>query len=216
MVVDAKSNGLVYDDQTKSFADGTFEEAIGIGSGDSIRLYDKGGKLLDEYSWTEHASYDGDPAKASYGRYPDGTGEFRLTQETKGTANAYYAPTVVNEVESNGDTTDWVEIMNIGTQAVDISGWYLLDNDPVGHKGDVTPVEDGTTLEPSALYVFDQNKDFTFGLGKDDKAVIYDAGGSIVAEYAWEAQTASMPVSRMVPANFRILPQPLRTRRIKS
>lgn len=188
MVVDAKSNGLVYDDQTKSFADGTFEEAIGIGSGDSIRLYDKGGKLLDEYSWTEHASYDGDPAKASYGRYPDGTGEFRLTQETKGTANAYYAPTVViNEVESNGDTTDWVEIMNIGTQAVDISGWYLLDNDPVGHKGDVTPVADGTTLEPSALYVFDQNKDFTFGLGKDDKAVIYDAGGSIVAEYAWEA-----------------------------
>ena len=35
--------------------------------------------------------------------------------------------------------------------------------------------------------MFDQNKDFTFGLGKDDKAVIYDAGGSIVAEYAWEA-----------------------------
>ena len=67
----------------KVFADGTFEEAIGIGSGDSIRLYDKGGKLLDEYNWTEHASYDGDPAKASYGRYPDGTGEFRLTQETK-------------------------------------------------------------------------------------------------------------------------------------
>ena len=186
LVVDAKSDGLVYDDQTKTFVEGTFEAAIGIGSGDSIRLYDKDSNLLDEYSWTEHASYDGDSAKASYGRYPDGTGAFCLTKETKGAANVHYAPTIViNEVESNGDTTDWVEIMNVGTQAVDISGWYLLDNDPVGHRADVTPVADGTTLEPGTLYVFDQNKDFTFGLGKTDKAAIYDASGNLVTEYEW-------------------------------
>ena len=188
LVVDAKSSGLLYDDQTKIFEEGTFEAAIGIGSGDSIRLYDKDGNLLDEYSWTEHASYDGDAAKASYGRYPDGTGAFRLTKETKGTANEYYAPTIViNEVESNGDATDWVEIMNVGTQSVDISGWYLLDNDPVGHKADVTPVAAGTTLASGALYVFEQNIDFTFGLGKADKAAIYDADGELVAEYEWAA-----------------------------
>ena len=188
LVVDAKSSGLVYDDQSKKFAEGTFESAIGIGSGDSIRLYDKDGKSLDEYSWTEHASYDGDAAKASYGRYPDGTGSFRLTKETKGKANEYYAPSIaINEVESNGDTTDWVEIMNIGTQPVDISGWYLLDNDPVGHKADVTPVADKTVLQPGDLYVFDQNKDFTFGLGKADKAAIYDAGGNLITEYEWAA-----------------------------
>ena len=188
LVVDAKSSGLIYDDQAKAFAEGTFEAAIGIGSGDSIRLYDKDGNLLDEYSWTEHASYDGDAAKASYGRYPDGTGAFRLTKETKGAANEYYAPAIViNEVESNGDTNDWVEIMNVGTQSVDISGWYLLDNDPVGHKADVTPMAAGTTLAPGALYVFEQNKDFTFGLGKADKAAIYDADGELVAEYEWAA-----------------------------
>lgn len=186
LVVDAKSSGLIYDDQAKTFAEGTFEAAIGIGSGDSIRLYDKGSNLLDEYSWTAHASYDGDAAKASYGRYPDGTGAFRLTKETKGTANEYYAPTIViNEVESNGDATDWVEIMNTGMQPVDISGWYLLDNDPVGHKADVTPVAAGTTLAPGALYVLEQNKAFTFGLGKADKAAIYDAGGDLIAEYEW-------------------------------
>lgn len=186
LVVDAQSSGLVYDDQAKTFAEGTFEAAIGIGSGDSIRLYDKGGNLLDEYSWTEHASYGGDAAKASYGRYPDGTGAFRLTEETKGASNEYYAPTIViNEVESNGDATDWVEIMNVGPQPVDISGWYLLDNDPVGHKADVTPVAVGTTLAPGALYVFDQNKNFTFGLGKADQAAIYDASGNLIAEYEW-------------------------------
>ena len=188
LVVDAKSSGLVYDDQSKKFTENTFESAIGIGSGDSIRLYDKEGKLLDEYSWTEHAAYDGDAAKASYGRYPDGTGSFRLTKETKGKANQYYAPAIaINEVESNGDATDWVEIMNIGTQAVDISGWYLLDNDPVGHKADVTPVAEGTVLKPGELYVFDQNKDFTFGLGKADKAAIYDADGNLITEYEWTA-----------------------------
>lgn len=186
LVVDAKSNGLIYNDQTKTFADGTLEAAIGIGSGDSIRLYNKNDILLDEYSWTEHASYNGDAAKASYGRYPDGTGAFCLTKETKGAANEYYAPAIViNEVESNGDTTDWVEIINIGTQVVDISGWYLLDNDPVGHKADITPVAAGTALEPGALYVFDQNKDFAFGLGKADKAAIYDASGNLVCEYEW-------------------------------
>ena len=187
-IVDAKSSGFIYDDQTKGFIEGSFEAAIGIGSGDSIRLYDKEGNLLDEYSWTEHASYDGDAAKASYGRYPDGTGAFCLTTETKGTANEHYAPTIViNEVESNGDETDWVEIMNTGTDAVDISGWYLLDNDPVGHKAETAPLSEGTTLEPGALYVFDQNKDFTFGLGKADKASIYDAGGNLVTEYEWAA-----------------------------
>lgn len=193
LVVDAAASGQVYDDQTKIYTDGTFETVIGIGSGDSIRLYDKSGNLLDEYGWTQHASYNGDAAKASYGRYPDGTGAFCLTKETKGAANENYTPTIaINEVESNGDATDWVEVMNTGTQAVDISGWYLLDNDPVGHKAETTPVPSGTTLEPGALYVFDQNKDFTFGLGKADKASIFDAGGNLVAEYEWAAHASGV------------------------
>ena len=186
LIVEADSKGLVYDNQTQTFVEGTFESAIGIGSGDAIRLYDKSGTLLDEYQWTEHASYEGDAFKASYGRYPDGTGSFCLTKETKGLANDRYNPTVViNEIESNGDETDWVEIMNIGTQSIDISNWYLLDNDPIGHKTESTPLPEGTILEPGALYVFDQNKDFTFGLGKEDQAVIYDASGNSVASYEW-------------------------------
>lgn len=185
-VVDANTTGLVYDDTTKAFSTGTFGSAIGLGSGDSVRLYDNTGKLLDEYSWTSHASYDGDGAKASYGRYPDGTGAFRLTKETKGLANDYYKPNVViNEIESNGDATDWVEVINTGSEPVDISGWYVLDNDPMGHKADVTPVPSGTVLAVGDLYVFDQNKAFTFGLGKEDQATVYDADGAIVDSYAW-------------------------------
>ena len=186
MVVDAASGGQIYDDQTQSYTEGTFGDAIGIGSGDSIRLYNVQGELLDSYSWTEHAAVDGDGALASYGRYPDGTGSFVLTKETEGMPNEWYAPEVViNEVESNGDATDWAEIKNVGTTPVDISGWYLYDNDPVGHVNDITPVAEGTILEPGAYYVFDQNQDFTFGLGSEDQVSLFNRDGVLVAEFAW-------------------------------
>lgn len=188
LVVDAGDTGLIYDDQSGNYVENTFEAAIGIGSGDSIRIYDKEGKLLDECSWTEHASFGGDAALASIGRYPDGTGSFSLTKETKGTQNDWYKPEVViNEVESNDDETDWVEILNVGTVAVDISGWHLYDDDPVGHAADITPVANGTILNPGEFYVFDQNKDFTFGLGKADQATIYNKDGVVIAEYSWSA-----------------------------
>ena len=193
LVVDAKTMGRIYNDQTDTFEENTFEAAIGIGSADSIRLYDSQGTLLDEYSWTEHASYEGDAAQASYGRYPDGTGAFALTKETKGQANEWYAPSVViNEVESNGDSTDWVEIKNTGDTAVDISGWYLYDNDPVGHASDITPVAEGTILNPGEYYVFEGNRDFSFGLGNEDKVSIYNSEGAAVAEYSWTTHAAGV------------------------
>lgn len=186
-VVEANTVGQVYDDQTDAYVPGEFAAAIGIGSGDSIRVYDNEGNLLDEYSWTEHASYEGDEAVASFGRYPDGTGSFGLTKETKGLKNDWYAPQIViNEVESNDDETDWVEIFNRGTTAVDLSGWYLYDDDPVGHAADITPVVDGTVLKPGEFYVFDQNIHFTFGLGKADKVTIFNKDGVSIAEYSWE------------------------------
>lgn len=188
LIVDADTDGQAYDDQTDTYAAGEFGAAIGIGSGDSIRLYDQEGNLLDEYSWTEHASYEGDAALASFGRYPDGTGSFELTKETKGLKNDWYKPhIVINEVESNGDETDWVEIYNGGTTPLDLSGWYLYDDDPVGHAADITPVAEGTVLNSGKQYVFDQNTHFTFGLGKADKVSIFNQAGLPVAEYSWEA-----------------------------
>src|SRR5204863_2285794 len=37
----------------------------------------------------------------------------------------------INEVESNGGTPgDWVELVNVGGTAADLSGWRFRDNDP--------------------------------------------------------------------------------------
>ena len=187
LLVNANTAGQVYQDQTDTYENGEFQEAIGIGSGDSIRLYDTDGALLDEYAWTEHASYEGDQSAASFGRYPDGAGAFALMPETPGESNGFYTPLIViNEVESNGDATDWAEIYNAGSTPVDLSGWYLLDNDPVGHAADVTPVAEGTVLNPGEFYVFDQMEHFTFGLGKADQVTIYNKDRVMIAEFAWE------------------------------
>lgn len=188
VVVEATTMGKVYNDETDTYVDGTFESAIGIGSGDSIRIYDKEGAIVDECSWTEHATYDGDAALASIGRYPDGTGSFVIMKETKGLINDWYKPQVViNEVESNCEdvVTDWVEVYNVSATDVNISGWYLYDNDPVGHAKDVTPVADGTILAPGEFYTFEINKDFTFGLGKNDKVTVFNKDGALIDEFEY-------------------------------
>ncbi|WP_245560970.1 lamin tail domain-containing protein [Agromyces subbeticus] len=168
-----------------------FQAAIGIGGSDSIRLYDAAGTQLDIYAWAAHPAIDGDEAAASWARCPDATGGFALAKVTKGEPNICVLPSVaVNEVESNGDATDWVEVVNTGSQPIDLTGWTLMDSDPIGHATDVTPVAAGTTLAPGAFFVFDGGTHFGFGLGGADVASIRNAAGLTVVEYAWADHAA--------------------------
>lgn len=169
----------------------TFTAAIGIGGSDSIRLYDDAGTQLDTYAWAGHPAIDGNEAAASWARCPDATGGFALANGTPGQPNSCVLPAVaVNEVESNGDATDWVEVVNTGSQPIDLTGWTLIDSDPIGHAGDVTPVAAGTTLAPGAFFVFDGGTHFGFGLGGADVASIRNAAGLTVVEYAWADHAA--------------------------
>lgn len=93
---------------------------------------------------------------------------------------------VINEIESNGDATDWVEIYNKGEHAVDISGWYLTDDDTTRlENGKTTPLPEGTILESGAYFVFEQNVNFNFGLGVPDEANLFDKDGNLVEKYSW-------------------------------
>ncbi|WP_194420270.1 lamin tail domain-containing protein [Microbacterium abyssi] len=187
LVVEAAAAGRVFDDESDTYADGEFGDAIGIGSADEIRLFDASGTLSDRTgAWEGHANIDGDEIAATLARCPDGRGEFVLAHETKGAANSCVLPDVViNEIESNGDATDWIEVVNLGSTPVDMSGWTAMDDDPVGHAGETTPLAAGTVLEPGAYFVFDQTRDFVFGLGGGDTATIRDARGITVAEHAY-------------------------------
>jgi len=87
----------------------------------------------------------------------------------------------INEVESNdGSPGDWVELVNTGTAAADVSGWIVKDND----DSHTYKIKSGTTMAPGAFLALDV--DSSFGLGSSDSARLYEADGStLVDSYTW-------------------------------
>ena len=123
---------------------------------DSVDIFAPGSALdpalaIQSYSWSSHAAIDGDEAIAANSRCPNVTGDtWAVAYATPGAFNDCPSAIRINEVESNNDATDWVEIVNAGTEPIDISGWTVMDNDPAGHAADVTPLAAGTVLAPGA------------------------------------------------------------------
>ncbi|WP_433211181.1 lamin tail domain-containing protein [Dactylosporangium sp. CS-047395] len=161
------------------------ESAYGLGAADSARLFlPDGTTLVDSYSWTAHAA-------TTFGRCPDGTGEFKTTTtSTRGAANDCREPgtaTVrINEVESNGGTPgDWIELTNTGPAAVDVSGWTLKDND----DSHVFTIGSGVSLAGNGFLALDV--DPVFGLGSADSARLFTASGALVDSYSWTAHAAT-------------------------
>ena len=185
LLVKANSVGLIFDDSTDAYVEGVFDEAIGIGSGDSVRLYDAEGNMVDSHSWTEHANVNGDES-ASWGRYPDGTGSFVLMPETAGTANGCYPPAVViNEVQSSApnDGPDWIELANPTDWELDISGIVIKDNDDTHEY----VIPEGTTIPANGFMVITSDE-FGFGLGKGDSVRLFE-DGTLIASTTWEGHT---------------------------
>lgn len=93
----------------------------------------------------------------------------------------------INEVESDASPTDWVELTNIGTAPVDISGWIVKDDTDT--RTDALPA--GTILAPGAFFVFDQPA-MSYGLGKADSARLFAPDGTtLVDSYSWTAHAAT-------------------------
>jgi hypothetical protein len=154
---------------------------FGLGAADSARLFDATSSLVDSYTWTAHAV-------TTYGRCPNATGAFRtVTTSTKGAANDCSISLRINEIESSGGVPgDWVELVNAGPFALDLSGWIFRDNDDT--HAYVLPA--GTTLAAGARLVLDEAQ-FGFGLGAADSARIFDSGGTLIDGYTWTAHAAT-------------------------
>lgn len=87
----------------------------------------------------------------------------------------------INEVESDGGSPgDWIELVNTGSAAVDISTWVVKDNDD-SHSYKIAK---NTTLAPGAFLALDVAS--SFGLGSSDSARLFQADGStLVDSYTW-------------------------------
>lgn len=169
---------------------------FGLGNGDSARVFlADGTTLVDEHAYGAHGS-------PSWGRCPDGTGEFvQTTAVTPGAANACPAdfdPSDVrlNEVESNGDTVaDWVELTNTGDAPADVSGWKLKDS---GASNPFVTIPDGTIIQPGGFFAtYTEFPPPGFGLGVDDTVTLYQADGTTeVDEYGWSGGHAATTYGR--------------------
>jgi hypothetical protein len=155
---------------------------FGLGSADSVRLFDTTGALVETYSWTAHAS-------PTYGRCPNGTGSFvTTTSSTKAAANDCGVPVRINEVESSGGTPgDWVELINPAALPVDVSGFSILDNDDT-HAPSV--IAAGTTIPAGGYLVVDEST-LGFGLGSSDNARLFDTTGGLVDSHTWTAHATT-------------------------
>ncbi len=154
---------------------------FGLGSADSVRIFDASGQLYETYTWTNHAT-------TTYGRCPNGTGAFTTTTaSTKGSANNCGIPVKINEVESNGgDPGDWVELFNPGTTAVSIAGLIVRDND----NTHTFAIPAGTTIAAGGYYVVEEAA-LGFGLGSADSARLFDSGGTLLDSYEWTEHAAN-------------------------
>lgn len=156
---------------------------FGLGSPDAARLFAPDGvTLVDSYEWTPHAT-------TTYGRCPNGTGDFTTTTSvTKGAANDCSVPIKINEVESNNGTPgDWVELYNPSPNPVDISGFVFRDNDD-SHS---YAIPAGTTIAGNGYFVLEEAA-FGFGLGGEDAARLFATDGTtLIDSYSWTAHAAT-------------------------
>ena len=85
----------------------------------------------------------------------------------------------INEVESNEPTTDidWVEIINIGTEDVDLSNWFITDNKDLERLVDNEEwrIAEGTIITPGEILVIEHSDILNnLSLGKEDTVILYD------------------------------------------
>lgn len=146
---------------------------FGLGGNDSVTLLKADGTtVVDTYAWTAHAA-------TTFGRCPDGTGDFALTTtSTRGLANAC-SPVRINEIESSGgDPGDWVELVNVSDAPVDLTGWTFKDNGEPGYT-----IPSGSIAAHGYLVLNEATTGI--GLGGGDSARLFDNHGVLAESYTW-------------------------------
>ena len=114
----------------------------------------------------------------------------RAALEVEPAAVAGQSAVRVNEVNSSG--ADFVELINLGATAVDLSGWKLTDNDPTH----VLVLPAGTTLAAGARLLIEGDTStaalrLTFGLGSADAIVLSTPTEVRVDHHTWTTHVAS-------------------------
>lgn len=95
------------------------------------------------------------------------------------------SPVVISEVSS---TTDQLELYNRTGAAVDLSAWFIQDEDQAAEKTYAFPA--GTSIAAGAFLVLEKGTAHAFGFGKDDVVYLYDVDGELADVADWPTNGA--------------------------
>lgn len=95
------------------------------------------------------------------------------------------SPVVISEVSSS---TDQLELYNRSGAAVDLSAWFIQDEDQAAEKTYAFPA--GSTIAAGAFLVLEKGTAHAFGFGKDDVAYLYDVDGELADVADWPTNGA--------------------------
>lgn len=150
---------------------------FGLGGADAVRLFTPDAStVFDSYAWTAHAA-------TTYGRCPNGVGDFQTTTTvTKGSANDCTILLVINEVESNGGVPgSWVELFNPGPGPANLKGFVFTDSDDT-HRFPLP-----AAVVPAGGYYVVEEAAFRFTLDGVDAARLFRPDGTIADGIAWQS-----------------------------
>lgn len=155
-------------------------------SGETIRVDDAGGEKIlefeygDGFPWAQSADgagaslelTDADLTVDLLDKHYVWTASPRTGGSPNGVSSIVNPPVVINEVLAHTDApdVDFIELANVGTSAVDVSGWFLSDTSTNLEKF-VIPA--GTVIPAGGQIVFDES-DFNSGspaAGQEDFAL---------------------------------------------
>ncbi len=105
-------------------------------------------------------------------------------------------PIAINEVTSLGDAKDALELYNRSSGTVDLSDWYIQDEDR-GANDKTYAIPSGTTLAPGAYLKLEKGTHHAFGFGNTDAVFLFDTDGNLSDSTNWLDEQASLSWCRL-------------------
>ncbi len=102
---------------------------------------------------------------------------------------------VINEVTSNSEDNDRVELFNPGSAAIDLEGYSIIDDS--GDPQNVYTFAAGSMLGAGEYLVLVGDTDHMFGLGNDDAVTLLDPAMATVDTADWAADEADVSYCRV-------------------
>ena len=119
--------------------------------------------------------------------------------------NEFMASNVSTLTDANGGTPDWIELVNTGDEAVDLTGFFLSDDATQLGRG---PLPEGVEVEAGGYVLFLCDSDvtddpqflpFRLSAGGEELILSYDFGDGpeIVEQTSFTGQTSDVSMARI-------------------